>query len=134
MHIYSTTKQFIKFGLVGLSGIVVGLSIINLFMLLWHNFPLANIIAFFVAVTWNFILNRKFTFEKVEKPFPRQWGEFVISCLYGTIVNWMISMGLYYSLPFFYKHYNLAAIIGVSVGAFFNFMASKMYVFRKYSS
>ena len=132
IKIYNKTlAQFFKFGLIGLSGMVIGLAILNLFMFSMHNFPLANIIAFIVAASWNFLLNRQFTFEKIKKTFFRQWLEFVIACLGGAVANWTVSMGLYFTWPFFFQHYNFAAIAGIIVGFSFNFLVSRFYVFRK---
>ncbi|MFX0210657.1 MAG: GtrA family protein [Candidatus Hodarchaeota archaeon] len=119
------------FSIVGLSGMAVGLGILNLCMFLWHNFPLANIAAFIGAVTWNFLLNRRVTFKSTEKRFFRQWLEFVIACLGAAMLNWTVSLGLYYNLLFFSQHYNCAAIAGVAAGSIFNFFASRSYVFKR---
>jgi putative flippase GtrA len=124
-------RQFVKFGLVGLSGVGVGLGVLNICMWIWTCFPVANVVAFLVAVSWNFLLNRHFTFERVHKPIFRQWLEFIIACLGGAGVNWTVSMSLYYTISYFHQHYNYAALIGVGVSSLFNFMASRYYVFQK---
>ena len=123
-------RQLITFGGIGLSGVAVGLGTLNLCMILWRNFPVANMIAFLVAVTWNFFLNRRFTFKPVDKPLFRQWLEFAIACLGGTVVNWIVSMSLYYNVSFFNAHYNFAALAGVAAGCLFNFTSSRLYVFK----
>lgn len=124
-------RQFVIFGLVGATGMGVALGTLNLCMMMWESFLFANVIAFFVAGTWNFFLNRRWTFDATGKPIVRQWGEFLTACLSGTAVNWTASMGLYYSFPFFAAHYNAAAIIGVIVGYVANFILSRNYVFRR---
>lgn len=124
-----TLRQFLRFALVGLSGMAVGLGTLDLFMMLWHSFPLANVLAFSVAVTWNFLLNRRFTFEAANKPILRQWGEFVVACSGGAILNWAVAMGLYYSFVFFASHYNCAALAGVAAASIVNFLSSRCYVF-----
>jgi len=123
-------RQFLSFGIVGLTGVVVGLGTLNICMLIWHNFPLANVAAFLVAVTWNFFLNRRFTFTPTDKVVFRQWLEFITACLGGTLLNWIVSLTLYYSLVFFHYHYNFAAIIGIAVAALSNFTCSRLYVFK----
>ena len=130
MLIPQTIKQFIKFALVGLTGLFVGLSALNIGMLIFHNFLTANIIAFLLAVTWNFLLNHRFTFGKTDKHIFRQWLEFTTACLAGAGVNWAISMTLYYSQDFFHSHYNLAALTGVAGGCMFNFISARYYVFN----
>jgi len=124
-------QQFIKFGLVGLSGVGVGLGVLNVCMWIWPCFPVANVIAFLIAVSWNFLLNRRFTFEPVNKSVFRQWLEFVIACLGGAGMNWAVSMTLYYTISYFHQHYNYAALIGVGISALFNFIVSRYYVFHK---
>jgi putative flippase GtrA len=109
----------------------VGLGVINLVMIGSDMFALANVLAFFVAVTWNFFLNRRYTFIPTNKALWRQWFEFVVACLGGALLNWTVSMGLYYGLTFFTYHYNYAALLGVAVAAAMNFLSSKFYVFSK---
>ncbi len=123
-------QQFIFFGLIGASGIVVGLGILNLSMLIYQNFVIANLISFLVAVTWNFFLNRRFTFKSQDKSVFRQWCRFILACLTGAAANWAISMTLYYSLGHFYNHFNQAALIGVATGFIANFFLSKRFVFQ----
>jgi putative flippase GtrA len=69
-------KQFVKFGLVGMSGVLVNLVVFNLTMRLWAllsgheggDLPLrveylANGLGFLVAVLSNYALNRRWTFQ-----------------------------------------------------------------------
>ena len=126
-----TIRQFVIFGLVGLSGLGVALAIINVVMAWKGNFLLANFLAFFIAVTWNFFLNRRFTFKShVRRGWIRQWAMFVVSCMLGTICNWAVSFSLYYGIELFYKHHNLAVICGVTVGYLCNFTCAKFAVFK----
>ena len=130
-----TLKQFIKFGIVGTSGLAIGLGIINITMILGTSFIFANTIAFFIAATWNFLLNRRFTFEKNSiNSFSRQWIQFIASSSFGVVCNWIVSFSLYYNVPLFKKHYNLPALIGVLVGCMVNFICSKFFIFTSSSS
>ncbi len=123
-------NQFIRFGLVGLSGMAVGLGVLNLSMVIYENFILANLVAFLAAVTWNFFLNRRFTFQSREITIFRQWCRFVLACLTGAAANWAVSMTLYYSVGYFRSHFNQAALIGVATGFIANFFLSKRFVFQ----
>ncbi len=126
----NTLVQFTKFSLIGLSGMAVGLGALNLFMVIWRNFPMANVVAFFVAVTWNLLLNRRFTFAPTNKSFSREWFEFVTACSLGAVLNWAISFSLYYTFSFFHEQFNYAAMIGVATAYLLNFTLSRLYVFR----
>ncbi len=47
-------SQVVRFGLVGVSGLFVGLAVLNAVMWLTGHFVLANLVAFVFAVSWNF--------------------------------------------------------------------------------
>ena len=127
-----TFKQFMVFGMIGATGMAVGIGVVNLVMFQYKNFVLANIIAFFIAATWNFVLNRRFTFKIPQNtPFLPQWAMFLGSCVLGTICNWSISFSLYYTVSLFKEHYNFALIIGVAVGCVANFACAKYFVFKR---
>ena len=129
--IFQTLRQFLTFGLVGLSGLGVSLLIVNTVMVCKGNFIVANVLAFFVAVTWNFFLNRRFTFKKnTHKHLVLQWAMFVGSCAVGTACNWAVSFTLYYNTVLFKTHYNLAVICGVAAGYIVNFTCAKSIVFK----
>ena len=66
-------RQGSTFGLVGSSGVVVGSAVLNACMAIRGNFSLANVAAFAVAVTWNCVLNRRFTFRSTVSGWPQQW-------------------------------------------------------------
>lgn len=123
-------RQFVMFCLVGLSGVGAGLGVLNLCMAVYPCFPAANVAAFLVAATWNFLLNRRFTFGPTDKPFLRQWFQFLIASGGGAVLNWTVSMGLYYGLTFFRRHFNYAALLGITTACAANFLLSRSYVFR----
>jgi len=122
--------QLFRFGLVGLSGLAVGLASLNLVMWVVPQFLVANIAAFFFASSWNFVCHRAWTFAPTHRDWWRQWAEFLAGSLNTSILNWAVSCSLYYSFFFFETHYNLAAIAGAIVAAGANFLWAKFIVFR----
>jgi len=127
----STLWQFFKFGFVGITGLILGIAIINISMHIRENFVIANLISFPIAVTWNYALNRTFTFkQETNRSIITQWLMFIVSSIFGTIANWSVSFGLYYNILVFEKHYNLAVLFGVATGCVFNFIISKYIVFK----
>lgn len=122
-------SQLLRFGLVGGSGTLVGLAAVNGVMLASGSFLLANGLAFFAAVTWNYMLNRRLTFERSDRPLLGQWASFAAGSAAGAMVNWMVALPLYYSHPFFEHHYNLAVLIGVAAGAACNFLWARCIAF-----
>jgi putative flippase GtrA len=125
------TLQFIKFCLVSLPGAGIAFGVLNIFMFLWGNFPAANVVTFVIVVTWNFILHRRFTFGCSAAPITCQWVKYVLVCLQVTALNWIISISLYYSFPYFSKHFNITALIGTGSACIASFIYSRSHVFRK---
>jgi putative flippase GtrA len=119
-----------QFGLVGLTGMVVD---VLCFLALTPIFTLglARALAIAVAMTWNFLLNRRFTFMDARRePFWKQYVLFCASCLVGALVNWAVSMVLCQGSPWFAAHPVAAALAGVVAGFFLNFILSRRFVFR----
>jgi dolichol-phosphate mannosyltransferase len=119
-----------QFGLVGLTGMAVDVLsfwALTSFLIL----DLARALAIAVAMTWNFLLNRRFTFTDARRePFWKQYFLFCASCLVGAIVNWTVSIFLCRGSDWFNDHKVVAALIGVAAGFFFNFILSRRFVFR----
>lgn len=123
--------QFVKFCLVSLPGTGLAFAILNILMFLWANFFAANIVTFVIVVTWNFVLHRRFTFGCTAGPVIHQWFKFVLACLGVAVLNWAISIGLYYNFPYFNKHFNYAVLMGVGFTCIANFLYSRSHVFQK---
>jgi dolichol-phosphate mannosyltransferase len=119
----------LKFVMVGSTGMVIDLTS---FSLLLSVLPLnaARALAIWLAMTWNFWLNRWLTFAHARRePVPRQYILFCLSCLLGALVNWSVSIGLCASVPFFDRWKLLAAGLGVVAGTVFNYLLSSRVVF-----
>lgn len=129
LHSHHAAAQFIRFGMVGSTGVVIGLVMLNLMLCIVPEFVTANVLSFVFVATWNFAFNRAFTFEACDKSILIQWSEFVAGCLAGAVLSWGVSGALYYGNAFFHAHHNLAAIAGIVVGSGANFAWAKMAVF-----
>src|SRR6185369_9760502 len=67
-HRYPFITTFTQFALVGLTGMAVDLACLAA-LLLWLPFSTARGVAIWLAMTWNFWLNRRFTFaESNDRP------------------------------------------------------------------
>ncbi len=130
-------KKFAMFCLVGATGMVVDLATVALvFQGLGLWFGWARIAGFATAVTWNFFLDDRITFaeaEGAERKHPRhiRFLLFVGTCSVGMVLNWLVSTGLYQSVPFFRDYYLLAAAAGVVAGTGSNFSGALLVVFRR---
>jgi len=122
--------RLLKFGFVGATGSGVDLAAFAL-VLLVLPVPLARAVAIWVAMTWNFYWNRRWTFfDSHRHSVLGQYLMFCGACLIGAIVSWGTSVGLWHLIPFFNAYPLIAAIIGIIGGTLFNFVASSLFVFR----
>lgn len=126
---YPMTSALLKFIGVGATGMVVDLGSFSLLMQSMR-LGVARAVAVFIAMTWNFVWNRKFTFREAQsRPLWQQYLMYCGSCLTGALVNWGTSMGLVqtgwpvmsWALP--------AAACGVVAGTAFNFLLCRLIVF-----
>lgn len=123
-----------KFGMVGGSGFVIDMSLYALFQSwLGINLLLARSVAYWLTSSWNWYLNRVFTFKDADNGRKRdQWAKYLIMCL----ISFAPSMGTFYGLThyseFFMKNSQLALIAGVVIGALFNYVVAGFLIFKVY--
>ncbi|MCE2392527.1 MAG: glycosyltransferase family 2 protein [Proteobacteria bacterium] len=132
LHRFGGWVRALSFGLVGASGLAIDVA--GYFALQWAGLEhrLARFLSFWPAVSWNWWLNRGFTFgERPLQPAPRQWAKFVASSLIGLGTN----VGSYTLLTSFVavfdRHRWAALLCGVALGSAFNYFASTLYVYSR---
>lgn len=128
--------KFLKFGIVGASGMVVHFGVLYLLRDVIHiNQFVANTIGFIVAATTNYILNRIWTFQSQEKQVGIEYLKFFVISLIGLGINngtlW-IGGRLLPSWSDDWRFYILW-IFAVGVTMLWNFFANYLYTFRKKS-
>jgi dolichol-phosphate mannosyltransferase len=124
---YGTWSHLAQFLVVGASGL--GINLLSLTLLLHQGVAErpAVAIAIMVSMVWNFALNRRFSFSYArDRSIVRQFCGFVAACSVGALVNYLTTTNLWSML----RMKQLAAVIGVLAGTFFNFAASRFLVFR----
>ena len=117
--------RMIKFGLVGLSGVVISLGTVwILYSIFGENFDLSQAIATFFGMTWNYFLNNLFTFKDRRLT---GWGilggllSFYAVCSVGALAN--VGAAGYF---FHQEHWawGVASISGILVGMVWNYAVS----------
>ena len=123
--------QFTQFGLVGVSGFVVDTAVV--YAVRWPlGLYLAGILAYAVAVTTTWWLNRIWTFRSLGQTGPahRQWMRFALASLPGLCLN----LGTYFLLVASFNLCDAEPVIAIAAGAvagmFANFTLSRAMVFR----
>lgn len=124
---------FLRFCLVGASGMAVDLSLLHLLLAAGQPYPLTRALAIAVAMTWNFAWNRRLTFPGARQAgvLP-QYARYVGSSGLGALLSWSTAVALSNILPAGRLWLTLGAVIGVGVGTATNFLLSSRWVFRRW--
>jgi dolichol-phosphate mannosyltransferase len=129
---FGVFSRLIQFCFVGGSGMVFDLGSYKIMLVTNFSVPLARALAIWIAMTWNYALNRRLTFHDSQKQnIPSQYLKFIAACGLGALLSWSISVGLNLSSAFFHEHKLYAAFLGILVGTFSNFLISFLWVFRR---
>lgn len=122
--------RFLRFGLVGCSGVIVNLIALSALLSTGLTTPFAIASAIWVAMTWNFFLNRKFTFQdSVVGKLAHKYLQFCLASLTGAIVNWSVATYLWTTIPFFSGSPTTAGFVGIMAGMMLNFTLCSKFVF-----
>lgn len=127
-------NKYIKFACVGGAGFLVDLSA----MLLLSSFmPLitARLLAFFLAVNSNWLLNLQFTFKAAEainkSSLFKQWSKFCCASCCGALPNLLCYWVLVTGLSLSGIDAVVAIIPGIIFGMLINFLLADRWVFTQ---
>lgn len=132
---FPTSWQFVLFCLVGGSGLVVDYAVlVPLTELAGWDPRAAAVVAFAVAVTWNYWLNRRFTFKAEDDVgVSRSYISFVAICVVGLGVRLAIMHALMeWAGMKTGRWYLLASFLGIVGATISNFLGSKYLAFRSF--
>ena len=123
--------QFVQFGVVGVAGFVVDTAVVYATRD-WAGLYLAGVLAYAVAVTTTWWLNRVWTFRGLGNigPRHRQWLRFVVASLPGLCLNLGSYFALVATVALCAIHPVIAIAVGAVAGMFANFVLSRAVVFR----
>ncbi len=124
-------KRLIKFGLVGVSGILVNNGLLYL-LTEWMglNYKLSSPIAIELSIVSNFLLNFAWTWKDrgYKKFLPRLLKYHISAGLTAFVFNWSFLVLL---TELFHLYYILSNIIGIGLGMFSNFLLNHYWTFRE---
>ena len=145
-HSFPGLMKFASFSAVGSTGVAVDLSVLAVGLSLGLSPSLAAVLAIWIAMSWNFALNRRFTFADDPSAgdvqpdnrsnasrwaVVRQYGKFCVSCLTGAVVNWSVRVSLLATTLAFADRPYLASIAGILCGLVFNYSICSRFVFGR---
>lgn len=119
--------KFIKFGVVGFSGVFVDFGITYLLRekVKMQQF-IANAIGFSCAATSNYVLNRMWTYQSQNPEVLLEFGQFFLFSLIGlglnTVILWML-------VSKFKWNFYLSKLFAIGVVTIWNFLVNTIYTF-----
>jgi len=121
-------SQFIKFYLVGLSGIIINLLALYL-LISYLPFYISSFLAILISIIWNFILNDLFVFKIKKK---KLWKRFLLFFggrgLLSKPVQYLSALLFYYV---FGINYLISQLIAIFIASIINWVFTKGIVYEK---
>jgi len=127
---YGTWSELMQFAVVGASGVLVNLAVMTALLHAGVAIPASIAVAIGTSICTNFYLNRRFTFShSIHEHMPTQFLGYLLSVSFGSLVNYGVALGLLH----YFRHLlpQLAALGGIAVATFVNFVALKYIVFKR---
>lgn len=119
--------RFIRFGIVGCSGMLVDFGVTWLCKekLRWNKY-LSNSLGFVLAATNNYVWNRLWTFESESEAVVREYLSFVVIATIGLALNNLIVYLLHERL---HLHFYLSKLIAIGCVTLWNFSMNYVFTF-----
>lgn len=145
-HRFGTLSRLVQFCLVGASGMVLDLSLYALLQALFvklgfgspasaehdgtWSLAVAGSLSIWAALTWNFLLNRRLTFNDSRAgSIIRQYLTYALGNALGIAVSLFIRLYLPGRFVFFSQHRLMAAVVGIVAATAISFSMSRWVVF-----
>jgi putative flippase GtrA len=119
--------KFIKFGVVGASGMIVDFSLTYLFKeIIKIQKYVANAIGFTVAAIVNYTFNRIWTFQSIDPHVTLQFFKFFFISTIGLGINTLI---LYVLVSKYNKNFYLSKLFAIGIVLVWNFTINLIFTF-----
>ena len=124
---YDLLLKFLKFGVVGLSGVFVnfGVTYVCKERLKWNKY-LSNILGFVFAATTNYILNRFWTFQSSNPQIGMEYAKYFAISLVGLGLDTLTVYVLNGKLKW---NFYLSKVFAVGVSTLWNFFGNLLFTF-----
>ena len=119
--------KFVKFGLVGASGVLVDFGVTYLLKekAKIHQY-VANAIGFTTAATTNYIFNRVYTFHSQNPHVLQEYGKFIAVSMIGLGIN---SFVIWFLVSKFKWNFYFSKIFAIGAATIWNFFANLLVTF-----
>lgn len=126
--------KFVKFGIVGFSGMIVDYAFLYLFKEIFACPAwLALALAFIIAATSNYMLNRLWTFRSKEQQVGQEYLRFIAVSVVGLAITELTMWMLGRWLPEWAADWRfyLLKFVAIVVTTLWNFFGNLLFTFRK---
>ena len=125
-----SSKTFIKFGIVGASGVVVNLGSFTTLLAAGLNKFVASPMAIELSIVWNFLLNNYWTFRwrKTKDDVHIKGLKFNVVSILSLVVSYSTFIGISFLLPTFPPQ--AAQLIGIVPAMLVNYFLNSYWTFR----
>lgn len=119
--------KFLKFGVVGFSGVIIdyGITFLLKEVLKIHKY-LANSLGFICAATSNYFLNRIWTFKSHDPEILIQYTKFIVISIIGLGINNLV---IFFLNDKKNMNFYLAKLFAIGVVTVWNFFMNYIYTF-----
>jgi len=124
-------SKFIIFCFVGLTSAGIDLVSFNIFFFLKFPFIISRIFATFIAILYNFSMNRNITFKAKAHSIKRQAPRYLIIYGIAALVGFTTSVIVFNILGNGTLNANLASISGILISIPISFLGSLFWAFKK---
>lgn len=122
-------SKFLKFGIVGCSGMIIDFGITYLCKeILRINKFISNVIGFIIAATSNYFLNRIWTFNSQTEEIGVQYIQFMIVSTIGLAIN---SLSLYFFNEKLKWNFYLSKLVAIAITTIWNFFGNLLFTFAQ---
>ncbi|QGZ54004.1 GtrA family protein [Paraburkholderia acidiphila] len=121
--------QMFRFALVGGFALVINAIIVELLARVWGPYY-AQFLAFPLIATMTWYLNRRYTFGASARPVVHEWFRYIFANLLGWVANNGVYVLFVLHVAIAYQHPSIAVAAGSLTGLAFNFVMSRVAVFR----
>lgn len=120
--------KFLKFGAVGLSGVVVNFGVTWFFKEVCKlNKYLSNILGFIFAATTNYLLNRWWTFQSTNPQVGTEYAKYFLISVVGLGIDTLTVYLLNGKLKW---NFYLSKVFAIGVATLWNFFGNLLFTFN----
>ncbi len=119
--------QFIKFGIVGFTNVLIALSVFYLTVHLGFHYQIANVTSFIISSLNGFVLNKIWVFKSESNKYFNQIIKYYFVYISSLLLSMLMS---FVYIELFGGYVFLSPIINLFITVPYNYMLSKLWIYK----